>query len=385
MKRKIILIISCIVFMLSACGKNQQSNIDQQGMSGTQENEQEENQENEKIIIPEKYEKERDNVLFTTEIHVNQDIRMVPELRNVTAILQKIDTEKVYQKLFGEVEVADKDTFKSELNDGSSITEYYYQGKGEQFLNLDERKVMYSTAFYNYVYNCVDTSAAGNLKCYAEDKDFTFATREEALEDITEILGQMGIELGEIEYQVYALDYQTLQQEEYAIDMDGEEDISIYKDSWSEEDNCYYFFIRQKVENLLEYHPYSDLFKNPIEENAPIKVLYSQNGIEALEIERIYNFNVNEDKTIELLPFEEVTEAVVYKYNQLITGAQYVVTDATLYYMTEREEKENYRMLPVWIFNVGEVVESDGETVSGSLLVFVNAETGEEIAMEDKY
>lgn len=385
MKKVKFLVVCCIAVTLPACSGEQEENLSWQKGSNTQQEESSNqainNVEEGKIDIPKEYIEENGNVSFTTEIHVSQGVEKGDEVKSVTAVCKKIDKEKVYQQLFQGAEVENKQEIT--LNDGS--TEYYYQGKNGTSLSINTRAVRYNTVFYNYIYNCVDASVSGNLSSYSQEVNFSFATHEEALEDITEILGQMGIELGEIEYQVYALDYQMLQQEEYAMDMDGNEDTSVYKDTWSEEDNCYYFFIRQKVEDLPEYHPYSDLFKNPIEENAPIKVVYSKNGIESLEIERLYDFTVNEDEIIELLPFEEVTEAVSYKYNQLLTGAQYVVTDATLYYMTENGGNGSYQMFPVWIFNVEERIESNGETTSSSLLVFVNACTGEEIAMEDKY
>lgn len=389
MKKIKLLFVCSIAVVLSACGGEQGENTNpQQELNSQQEknnNQETENVGKEKMNIPEKYEAENDNVIFTTEIHVNQEVRNQSGLKNVTVVRKKIDKDKVYQQLFQGVEVETEDKQEITLNDGSSITEYYYYGKNKEFLNVSPRVVQYSTAFYNYIYNCVDLSEGGNLNSYAQDTDFSFCSREDALKNISTELGQMGIELGEIEYQLYALDYQTLQQNEYAMDMDGNEDTSIYKDNWSEEDNCYYFFIRQKVGNLPEYHPYSDLFKNPIEENAPIKVLYSKNGIESLEIERLYDFTESEDETIELMSFDKVAETVAYKYNQLLTGAKYVITDATLYYMTENVGDGTYQMFPVWIFNVEETIESNGETTSSSLLVFVNAQTGEEIAMEDKY
>lgn len=389
MKKKILLLIGCIAILLSACSKEEkQENIAQKGKSDeiqTESSNQEAEGENDgENIIPESYTLENENIIFSTKIHIAQEARE-EGIKEASAVLQQIDTDKVYQQLFQGIEVVEEDTSELEYNDGSNVTQYYYAGKNGESLIVSSRGVQYGTEFFQYVYNCVDTSEGGNISSYIQDMNFSFASQEEALQNISTELEKMGIELGETECRVYALDYQSLQKNEYAMDMDGNEDTSIYKDNWSEEDNCYYFFIRQKIGNLPEYHPYSDLFKNPIEENAPIKVLYSQNGIESLEIERLYDFAEEQGKTISLMPFEEVTEAVTYKYNQLLTGAKYYVTDATLYYMAENGGDGNYQMFPVWIFNVEETVESNGEATSSSLLVFVNACTGEEIAMEDKY
>lgn len=366
--------------MVSACG-NKTDNVEKENVKHQKAIEEEKNTG---LSVPEEYKDEKENVVFNTQIHVDESAREKGIIKE-TLIRQKYDTDKVYQKLFAGVGVQDEITSELTANDGMNITEHYYEGENEEILCVSPERVMYRSALYNYIFNCVDTSAEGNLSSYAQDINFSFATREEALKNIVAELEEMGISLGETEYQVYALDYKTLQQNEYAQDHDGNEDRSVYKDKWSEEDNCYYFFIRQKAGNLPEYHAYTGIFKDPIAENMPVKVVYSKNGIENIELEAVYEFEEIKDSEITLKPFEEIAETVAYKYNQLLTNAEYTVTDATLYYMTENEGGDTYRMLPVWILNIEEKAEVDGEKIIGSLLVFVDAQTGEEIAMEDKY
>lgn len=382
MKKKIfLLVLGCAAtLMVSACGNKTENlkkgNVKQQ--AGIEE------EKSAGLSVPEEYKDKKENVVFNTQLHIDESARE-KGISKETAIRQKYDIDKVYQKLFAGVGVQDEIATELTAYDGTNMTEHYYEGDNEEILCVSPERVMYRRSLYNYVFNCVDTSAGGNLASYAQDMDFPFATREEALKNIVAELEEMGISLGETEYQVYALDYKTMQQNEYAENHDGNEDRSVYKDKWSEEDNCYYFFIRQKAGNLPEYHAYSGIFKNPIAENLPVKVVYSKNGIESLELEAVYEFEETKGDEVTLASFEDIAETTAYKYNQLLTNAEYTVTDATLYYMTENAGDGTYRMLPVWILNVEEKAEVDGEVTTDSLLVFVDAQTGEEIAMEDKY
>ena len=293
-----------------------------------------------------------------TQLHVTDKI----DLKGTAATTQKIDKEKAYQILFAGVKI--KDQYEEEITgrDEETDVQYYYEGQNMETLNISSEGVNYRGSLSGYVDNCFDLSAGGNLDKYKQDTNLEFAAWEEVFSDIKEKLEQMGYRPGELEYDVYALDYETMQKEEYAMDMDGNEDTSIYKDNWSKEDECYFFSIRQKVQNLPEYHPYANLFKSPSAENAPIQVLYSKDGIQHLEIEKIYDFTENKEN-ITLKPFEEIASKVAYKYNQLLTGAEYIVTDATLYYMTEHAEKNMFQMMPVWIFNVEETIENNGEKI----------------------
>ena len=62
----------------------------------------------------------------------------------------------------------------------------------------------------------------------------------------------------------------------------------------------------------------------------------------------------------------------------LLDGSTYSVNQATLYYMENKVNDEQYEVIPVWIFNT-----EDKET-GKTLQDIVNAETGKEIVWEEK-
>ena len=88
--------------------------------------------------------------------------------------------------------------------------------------------------FYVYVSNAFRLQQGYsdyNADKYELDKDFEFASRQEAFENISQVLATMGIDIEE-QYKCYVLEHSMLQSEEYAMDINGNADQSGYKDSW---------------------------------------------------------------------------------------------------------------------------------------------------------
>ena len=77
------------------------------------------------------------------------------------------------------------------------------------------------------------------------------------------------------------------------------------------------------------------------------------------------------------MPFEEIAEVIETKYEAQADGNTYSVRRATLYYMENRVNEQEYEVVPVWIFNT--VQNETGKNLQD----IVNAQTGEEIIWED--
>ncbi|MDD6086060.1 MAG: hypothetical protein PUB76_08860 [Oscillospiraceae bacterium] len=321
------------------------------------------------IKIPERYEKEADNVSFKADVIVSSEVRE-NGLQKISASVQRPDPEKVLECLMGDAEIDEK----NEEEDN-----YWYVGANGESLTINNTSIGFATKFYVYVSNAFRLQQGYsdyNADKYELDKDFGFASRQQAFEDVRQSLQMMGIDV-ENEYKCYVLEHSILQSEEYVMDMNGNVDQSNYKGSWTQDDDSYYFVINQKYGDTPAYHVFYDNFPLIADENAPIQVLYNKNGIQFLQLEKVFSFSEQEG-IYDLKPFEEIVEVIENKYGMLLDGSTYSVNQATLYYMENETSDGQYAVCPVWIFNI--VDNEDGKALQD----VVNAQTGEEIIWEEK-
>ena len=321
------------------------------------------------IEIPERYDKEAENVSFKTDINVSENVRE-NGLRKLSATVQKPDPAKVFDCLMGDTEIRAKN---------EEDNNYWYEGVNNEILTINNTSIGFSTNFYVYVSNAFRLQQGYsdyNADKYELDKDLEFASRQEAFENIRQALETMGIDIEE-QYKCYVLEHSMLQSEEYAMDINGNIDQTGYKDSWTQDDDSYYFAINQKYDDTPAYHVFYDNFPLAADENAPIQVLYNKDGIQFLQLEKVFAFT-EQESNYDLKPFEEIAEVIETKYGMLLDGSTYSVNQATLYYMENKMNDEQYEVIPVWIFNT-----EDKET-GKTLQDIVNAETGKEIVWEEK-
>ena len=321
------------------------------------------------IKIPERYEKEADNVSFKADVIVSLEVRE-NGLQKISASVQRPDPAKVLECLMGDAEIDEK----NEEEDNC-----WYVGANGESLTINNTSIGFATKFYVYVSNAFRLQQGYsdyNADKYELDKDFGFASRQQAFEDVRQSLKMMGIDV-ENEYKCYVLEHSILQSEEYVMDMNGNVDQSNYKGSWTQDDDSYYFVINQKYGDTPAYHVFYDNFPLIADENAPIQVLYNKNGIQFLQLEKVFSFSEQEG-IYDLKPFEEIVEVIENKYGMLLDGSTYSVNQATLYYMENETSDGQYAVSPVWIFNI--VDNEDGKALQD----VVNAQTGEEIIWEEK-
>ena len=133
--------------------------------------------------------------------------------------------------------------------------------------------------------------------------------------------------------------------------------------------------MRQCYEKLPVYHVYADIFSMEADINTPVQAVVSTEGLESLDIEKIFSFS--EKKEVEgLVSFDEVAATVSKKYNQILGAGTYEITSAELYYFVDLSSGAGiYKMYPCWILK-GKEVKSVG---TSNIQVIINAQTGEEI------
>lgn len=363
---------AAICITLAGCGNGSKEapQADASGKTETGEGVSEEAASQETgVEMPEHYDKEAGNVSFKTEVIVSDEVRE-SGLQKLSASVQKPDPEKVLECLMGDTEIKAKN--EEENN-------YWYEGANHEILTVNDTSIGFSTQFSVYVSNAFRLQQGYsdyNADKYRLDKDLEFASRQEAFENIRRALETMGIRIGD-QYQCYVLEHAVMQSEEAVMDINGNLDQANYKGSWTQDDDSYYFVINQSYGNTPAYHVFYDNFPLAADENAPVQVLYNQDGIQFLQLEKVFTFTEQEGN-YDLKPFEAMAEVIEMKYGMLLDGSTYSVNQAVLYYMENKAGGGQYEVLPVWIFNT-----TDNGT-GKKLQDIVDAQTGEEILWEER-
>lgn len=122
------------------------------------------------------------------------------------------------------------------------------------------------------------------------------------MSEIIDWLSDIGVE-NTILYKGYFWDHQGLAKNEKYYDKEGNLLSDEYKKSWKEEDDCYYWLGTEVWQNLPVFS--TCFYDGMTEAWAPIQVLFTNLGVEKVQI--LYNYQFHKDKEIiELKPFEEV-------------------------------------------------------------------------------
>lgn len=160
--------------------------------------------------------------------------------------------------------------------------------------------------------------------------------------------------------------------EEYAEDVEGQEDKSVYKDKWTKDDDCYYFVIRQKKNGIVEYHKYGGIMINYEDCNSSIQAVVSKRGLESLDMECALKIE-NTGKKVKIIQPQAVLDIVSNKYGKIIGTEKYTINSFNLCYMSDLFNDN--KVTPIYQCHMLE--ESDEGTRVEQLLI--NAETGEEV------
>ncbi|MGG7162758.1 hypothetical protein [Clostridium ihumii] len=327
--------------------------------------------------FPNKYQNEFEKITFDAEVIVDN----AGELKSFytsNAEPQRINRDKALKKFLGKENI--KKVYESEEDVKGETISVSYEGENGNtisFGNIPSSCNYRKNGLFKYLLNAfrLQSKDSGyNADKFSLDKEFEFSTREEAFNNIRKTLTDIGIEIGS-NYKSYSLDYETMRDEEYIMDVNGNEDRSKYKPSWTEEDNAYYFIINQDYEKLPTYHPYFNVFKSKEESNAPIQVVYSKNGIEYLEIENLVDFS-SKNSEVEILPFENIIESINNKAFSNENDRNFKITKMELEYMidTYNGKKDGiYKVKPIWMVDVEEV----NKEYKCEFPIIVDAATGE--------
>ena len=160
-------------------------------------------------------------------LSLDTTIEKVPDsIDEVVVKPYKIDVEKTKDIFLDKAEKVSYDV--------PDNTKEYYQDKEGNQIRIDNKEGLYfTTEFYWNLMNCVRLDPRDekyNGDKFLKDTDLDFMSREEALNVLLDKLELLGIQLGDIEFSCYGLEHNTLEEEEYAEDVEGQEDKSVYKE-----------------------------------------------------------------------------------------------------------------------------------------------------------
>lgn len=332
------------------------------------------------LDFPKHFEADYSKLHFNTDIVVEEGAD-INNLYRFSGKRATYDMQKAYEKLTSNVHF--EKTYEGEGigEEGVPIPNMAYEGTNKEKMFLNGETLTFLTPWSNYILRCVHPDSRDpryNMDKYALNGEFEFMNKENGYEQILLLLNDIGFK-PEIDFQTvtYALNYSMLEQEEYNINMDGIEDTSKYKESWSEEDNCYYYFIRQKVNGLPLYYVYGNVIKELDICNSPVQVLYSKNGIQRLDIDKLFEIDDTADqKLVSPLPLEDLTQLMENQYEMLISDATFDVYKMELYMMAQKNLQNTYDFFPVWIISMEQIQTENGQSVKTPMQAIIDVETG---------
>lgn len=327
----------------------------------------------------EHYEHEDGNVKFNCNIKISTDLN-TKKLYTATANQCEINVEHAFQELYSQI--ADYETYEYEEKNeyGNTVKTATYVDKNEtsfsygpmssklSFMKMD--KMPYILA----AFRLDESDDDYNADLYSTENQLAFASREETYTNLMTLFQKIDAPT-EYKYKAYALDHDTLKSQEKHEDINGNSDDSSYKTNWSSADDCYYFVMRQYFEEIPVYHVYADIFSMESDMNTPVQAVVSSEGIESLDIEKIFSFS---DKKVvtNIMPFDKVAASVTDKYNQILGAGTYEITSAELYYYVDLSSGiGTYDVYPCWILKGNELQNNDRNKIQ----IIMNAQTGEEI------
>lgn len=251
-------------------------------------------------------------------------------------------------------------------------------GMDGSFLDVGGASLYYYTSLYKYIEKSIVTDST--VSSYNMDKfqkeNLAFMERKECIETVKALLAQFDITVSD-NFQCYALDYQTLQEEEVTLDINDNPQPEEAKPSWTEADECYYFKFSQEYDGVEIYNGgYGDYITGNGYPETAIEVIYGREGVVYLRIQNVYQGIGESVEKVTLNKIEDLIEGLQKKYALLIPTQTDTVTDVKLLYIPCDSGNNKTSLIPAWIVQIETPVEGMGNYRS---TVLINGITGKEL------
>lgn len=226
----------------------------------------------------------------------------------------------------------------------------------------------------NYYSRCIVTETFAeefNADLYQKKENLDFMSQTDAADHIRQIFKKYDINLGEV-VTAYVMDHETMQQEEDITDVGGEIDPSLKKESWSSEDDTYYFYFRQEYNGIsLIYNPYTG---QGFEDGEEATVMFNQSGVVGASISGCYAWTQTD--AVELMSLDEAADTFFQNYKGIV-NTSYEVDRISLMMDIIPGKDYTAELRPVWVF----YTTVSGEDYSYKSKMVIDAVNGQELTI----
>jgi|GEM_PF-1900993 len=229
-----------------------------------------------------------------------------------------------------------------------------------------------------------------NTELFSTELELGFASRDFVINEILNAVKSLGIGTSSLgEPLIYSLDHETLATENMRKRDDGEFEgyrNFTFKENWTDEDDYYFIlweFEAQEISIVSEEMRL--LLNDDIVRGSKIAALYSQRGIEYLEITNAFT-ETSTGSASQIISLEDAMSAMVAKFESIISTNRYVITDIKLKYIPEFKDRSrtSQQLIPVWDISIAEYYSSHADSADNDILVghiqhyLIDAYTGRE-------
>lgn len=295
--------------------------------------------------------------------------------------LKAFDASRITAALFG-----GDTTVQEQVSDGAWVVRSRSGDSSCNYFNSPTSSGLYfQTRWVEYVFNVVhwrQDDYENNVGRFATQAELTFASRTDTLTAAEEVTKLLGVE-NTGNAKIYALDYETLALIEKEMEASGNFSEYAFKNAWGAEDDCYLVTMDYVIDGIpVNYLDTVSLFEEETIAGSRIAALYSDRGLEYLEVMNCYSLEGTQD-SLPVLSADEAIAAIATKFNSLITESQYIITEAALKYIPQFRDDTHteIQLVPAWYFTVDETGVSDknGETYHNTRQLIFDAYSGKEM------
>ena len=211
-----------------------------------------------------------------------------------------------------------------------------------------------NSGLYQHYTNCIVTETFAeeyNADLYQKKENLDFMSQADAADTVRRLFKKYGINI---------------------IDISGEADPSLKKESWSSADDTYYFYFRQEYNGIpLIYNLYAG---QGFEDGEEATVMLNQSGIVGAGIQGCYAWTQTD--VVDLISLDKAADTFFQNYKSLV-GTSYEVKRIS-FMMDIIPGKDNTAELrPVWVFDTT----VSGEDYSFESKMVIDAVNGQELTV----
>jgi len=336
-------------------------------------------------------------LIIDAPVRVKQVNQTLPKVN--TKIIQP-SPDTIFETFMYGKEIVYQEEYLAENTYSDITTAQVYRASDETVLSIQPTAIYYDTYLYTALYNTFrenKNDVTYNAEQFLTGENLSFITIQEAEAKIKQVLNNFGIDMPNTTA-VFTLNQVNIEGAQTEIDNYNKNAFSNEIEAewfyshidWDSTLDCYIFLFSPEIENVF-VTSYSQGFleDGSLTQGSNIKVIYSQRGIEYLEITNLYQV-VDKATPEKILALEQAISLLDQKYNSLILYGDYVVYDISLEYIPTRikNDTKQFVMIPAWSFEIRHTSEYQKGSSTVSLTeryrTVFNAINGEEIISEFK-